>query len=256
MKVQYCGISLCLILLLSPINATIEDSRAALEQWLETRRVESRERADWTVERELLQDSQQFLSAERERLQGLLDELAEQQDMAQTERTDLAQEREQLAASAAIVERALPQLEAQILRLAAGFPRPLREQVQPLLRRIPQEGHRANIGMAERLQNIVGILSEADRFNGNLTLTREIREQGETGMTAAEVRTLYIGLSMAYFVDGSGRNAGIGFPSADGWQWQTMEGHANAIRDLMDDYEGSGIIRLIRLPAKVRNPLP
>jgi hypothetical protein len=250
---RYSGFFGCLFLLLSPNYVAADDARSTLEQWLGTRRVESRERADWTVERELLNDSKQFLDAERERLKELLADLAERQDAVQAERMELGSEREAINATAAIIEAALPELEQQLLRLAKGFPAPLREQVGPLLRRVPANGANSHLGIAERLQNIVGILGEADKFNGTLTLTREIRDEGDSDIPPGEVRTLYIGLSMAYFVDGSGRRAGMGFPGPDGWQWQSADAHATAIRELMDDYEGSGNIRLVRLPAELRN---
>jgi hypothetical protein len=254
MKMRFSGFFGCLFLLMSPNYSIADDARTALEQWLETRRVESRERADWAVERELLTDSDRFLREERERLQALLDELEERQDATETERLELSTEREALDATTAIIETALPALEKQLLRLAGGFPSPLHDQVSPLLRRIPTDDRQSRLGVAERLQNIVGILGEADKFNGTLTLTREIREEADSGIPPGEVRTLYIGMSMAYFIDGSGRRAGMGFPGPDGWEWQATDAHAAAIRDLIDDYEGSGNIRLVRLPAKLRNP--
>ncbi len=255
MTIRYSGFFGCLFLLLSPNYVAADNPRSTLEQWLETRRVESRERADWAVERELLNDSKQFLDAERERLKELLVELAERQDAVQSERMELGAELEAIHATAIIIESALPELEQQLLRLAKGFPNPLREQVGPLLRRVPVNSQSTHLGIAERLQNIVGILGETDKFNGTLTLTREIRDEADSDIPSGEVRTLYIGLSMAYFIDGSGRHAGMGFPGPDGWQWQSADAHSTAIRELMDDYEGSGNIRLVRLPAELRNLL-
>jgi hypothetical protein len=251
---QYFSFFAGLILLLSHNHATADNGRAALEQWLETRRVESRERADWKLERELLVDSQRFLHAERERLQELLEDLSQRQDATAMERHRLNAEREGLDATAAAMIKVLPQMEQRLLGLAAGFPDPLRAQLAPLLRRLAsaEKPGQVQVGLAERLQNIVGILTEADKFNATLTLTREIRDDLQNGIPAIEVRTLYVGISMAYFVDGSGRHAGVGYPGSHGWQWQVLSNHAVAIGNFIDDYEGSGQIRLVRLPAEIR----
>ena len=77
------------------------------------------------------------------------------------------------------------------------------------------------------MQNVVGILSQADKFNTTLTATSESREI--EGGKVVEVRTLYWGLATAYYVDASGEYAGIGYTGPDGWEWPQIEGKGAAI---------------------------
>ncbi|CAA7072348.1 DUF3450 family protein, partial [Lentimonas sp. CC11] len=101
----------------------------------------------------------------------------------------------------------------------------------------------------ERVQNIVGILSQADKFNTTITQTSESREL-DSGKVV-EVRTLYWGLAMAYYVDAAGEYAGIGFPGKDGWEWPQIDGAGPQIKKLLDVYEGSEEIQFVEVPARI-----
>ena len=43
---------------------------------------------------------------------------------------------------------------------------------------------------------------------------------------------------MAYYVDDSGNYAGIGVPSAEGWDWPEVAGAGPQIKQLINIYEG------------------
>ena len=90
------------------------------------------------------------------------------------------------------------------------LPEPLIEKINPLIRRMPNDSDNTDLSLGQRVQNIVGILSQTDKFNTTITAKREIKafEEGK----AVQVTTLYWGLAMAYYVDDSGKYAGLEFP--------------------------------------------
>ncbi|TVP81049.1 MAG: DUF3450 family protein [Puniceicoccaceae bacterium] len=243
---------LCLGLLSAPLVAreALVNTREALAQWAQTEQMISEAENNWMLEKSMLQDSEQLLNRELTRLQELIEELEETATAADEERSELTSERETLAAAAAVVEAEVGSLEAELKEIIKTYPAPLIERIQPLIRRLPDDPAASNRSLGERVQNIVGILSQADRFNGTLTQTSESRELGDGRVV--EVRTLYWGLGGAFYVDMSGQYAGVGYPSEDGWEWPLLDGAGPQIRRLLDVYDGSGAIQFVEIPASIK----
>ena len=148
-----------------------------------------------------------------------------------------------------MVEGSIQKLEVQMKRVVKTLPSPLVEKIKPLIRRLPKDSANTKLSLGERVQNIVGILSQADKFNATITQTSESRELNSGKIV--EVRTLYWGLAMAYYVDASGAYAGIGHPGEDGWEWPQIEGAGPHIKQLFAVYEGSEEIQFVAVPARI-----
>ena len=249
-----CALAAGALLSTLPLLATgdnrLQDTRSVLDQWVETRQLTSKEKTDWRVERSILNDTKTLLTGELERLTEALEELEASATVADEARTELAAQREELLAASGVIESSVAELETQIKGIIATFPEPLVATIRPLIRRLPADPAESTVPLGERVQNIVGILSQADRFNNTITQTSESLEIAEGRFI--EVRTLYWGLAMAYYVDTSGEYAGIGMPAEGGWEWPRVPGAGPAIRRLMDVYEGSESIQFIELPARIR----
>lgn len=228
---------------------TISETRDVLDKWVETRQIISEERADWRMEQSILSDTVSLLSKEITRLNKALEDLEASATAADEDRGQLTAEKEQLGEAAAVVEDNIAGLESQIKRILPALPAPLVDKIKPLIRRLPEDSNDTNLSLGERVQNIVGILSQADKFNTTLTATSESREL-ESGKVV-EVRTLYWGLAMAYYVDASGQYAGIGYPGPGGWEWPQIEGKGAQINQLLDVYEGTGEIQFVEVPARI-----
>jgi len=198
----------------------------------------------------MLQDSEGLLNRELIRLQELLEELDATATAADQERVKLMKQRDTLAAAADVVESKVGSLEIELKAILRTYPEPLVERIKPLIRRLPDGPSATELSMGERVQNIVGILSQADKFNGTLTQTSEAREIADGRVV--EVRTLYWGLGGAFYVDASGQYAGVGYPQEDGWEWLLMEGAGPQIKLLLDVYEGSGAIQFVEIPASIK----
>ncbi|MGJ8650371.1 MAG: DUF3450 family protein [Opitutaceae bacterium] len=228
---------------------SIQETRNTLDQWVQTRQIISKEQNDWKLEHSMLKDTEAMLNKELKRLDESLEDLKASASAADEDRTQLAAEKEELVAAAAIVEGQIGALETQLHAIVKSFPQPLVDKIKPLIRRLPDDPEKTELTLGERVQNIVGILSQADKFNTTITQTSESREIDEGRVV--EVRTLYWGLAMAYYVDASGEYAGIGIPAADGWTWPKIEGAGEQIKRLLDVYEGSGEIQFVEVPARI-----
>lgn len=251
-------IRLCTLLATSSAIATaslnaqnqVMETRDVLDQWVETRQIISEEQADWKIEKSILGETVQLLSGEIERLEKALADLESSATAADDERSSLAAEKETLDVASSMVQANIGALETQIKRILKSLPEPLIEQIKPLIRRLPEDPENTDLSLGERLQNIVGILSRADEFNTTITQTSEPREIGD-GKTV-EVRTLYWGLAMAYYVDASGQYAGIGVPSPNGWEWPRIDEAGAEIKQLIDIYEGNEDITFVNVPAQIK----
>ncbi|MGB0744226.1 MAG: DUF3450 family protein [Opitutales bacterium] len=229
---------------------SVDDTRSKLEQWVETRQIISEEKANWKVEKSIYSDTVALLTSEIGRLDAALEELEASATAADEDRAKLAEEKEKLTAASAVVEENIGGLETKMKVVVKTLPQPLVDKIKPLIRRLPEDPNDTSLSLGERVQNIVGILSQADKFNTTITQTSESREID--GGKTVEVRTLYWGLASAYYVDSSGQYAGIGYPTADGWEWPRIDNAGEAIKRLIDVYEGAEEIQFVPVPASIK----
>lgn len=232
-------------------TANTDEARDVLEQWVETRQIISQERSDWKTEKAILTDTVDLLSSELERLDTEIAELETSATAADEEREQLTARRDALSAGSDAVLDNIGELETQIKMIVAKLPDPLTDKIQPLIRRLPDDPKSTKMSLGERVQNIVGILSQADKFNTTMTLTSETQEM-ESGKRV-QVNTLYWGNAIAYFVDDTGEYAGIGSPTEDGWEWTQLEDAGGDIRELLSVYDGSAdTIKFVKVPARIQ----
>jgi len=239
----------CLSTLYLHAQTNLESTRDVLDQWVQTKQITSKEKSDWRLEKSILSDTQKLLSSELERLETALEDLKKSATAADEDRSKLTTQKEAFAEASAMVEGSIQGLEIQIKRIVKTLPTPLVEKIKPLIRRLPEDSANTKLSLGERVQNIVGILSQTDKFNATITQTSESREL-DSGKIV-EVRTLYWGLAMAYYVDASGAYAGIGHPGEDGWEWPQIEGAGPQIKQLLAVYEGSEEIQFVEVPARI-----
>jgi len=255
MKAQRFLSSLSLLCILLPgvLNGAseggVEDVRGRYSEWVQLRKTISGEAASWTEDEAIIKDQIAVLEREKESLQGMIDAAEQSSDSAKEERADLLAKRDDAIDAVSVLERKLPDYESRLLVLAASFPKPLLEEVRPLLNRIPKptESTRQSVGL--RIQNIVGILSQMDKFNQGVTVCSEIKDIGEGG--TVEVKTIYIGLGIAYFVDRNAQYAGFGEPAPDGWKWNVDPTMAKSVQDLITIYENASKASFITIPVKI-----
>ncbi len=240
---------LCATTVSPPLTAaSLDESFNTLEQWVETERIISRERADWESEHATIQDLIAIYEEELALLEGRIERAEAAVSATDRERGDLLDVQEELREIQQTIRTRVENEEARLRRLVEFFPRPLRQELQPLINRIPREGEETRLSLSQRMQNIVGILGQADSFNNAVTPVSETREF-ENGTIAVD--TLYFGLGIAYYVDGSGDHAGVGYPARGAWRWEPNQELAHSISRLVRIYRKSDHATYVSLPAEL-----
>lgn len=245
-----------LLLSLSPClpaadtQRTIDETRLALEKWVEQRRELADRKAAWAVEKKSLEQSIQLYEKELADLDERIKTAQEQSSEADRVRVEL-EDKDKLAQEAAVsVEKVINGFESQLLKVAKGFPDPLQRKIGEFLRKIPDPANRENKSLGERMQVIVAILGEVDKFNNSVTTDTEFRKVN--GGTEVSVETIYLGLGQSYFVAREGDYAGVGFPGAEKWEWVERRELAPKIREAFAMYQNLKPAEFVGLDVTVK----
>lgn len=227
-------------------SAVLDSTRATLAKWVETRELISREREDWTLGKQVLEERLRLLEAELAELRGGLAETRGAIGAANEAREELRGKRDGLEEASSTLDEIVASLEAKTRRLVAQLPAPLTARIAPLARRIPEDPAKAEPSLGQRFQNVIGLVNEVNKFNGDVTLVSEVRELPGGG--AAEVRTLYLGLAQAWYVTPNGDAAGVGRPGPEGWEWSADDELAPRVAQVIGVLEGDQVPAYVALP--------
>jgi hypothetical protein len=228
----------------------IADTRTTLQKWVETRQMASKLRADWAADKELLLESIKMFEREAKNLDELIAKVDTGNGQVGKERAEQEKLEAQYKETLEKVKALILNLEKKTLTLSKTFPPPLAEKLDTFIKRIPEDAAATKLTAGQRLQPLVAILSEADKFNGGIAIASELRKD-EAGNTV-QVSTMYLGLSQAYFTDKEGKFAGAGTPGADGWKWTNDASLAPAITKAIAVYKKELSAAFVSLPAKIQ----
>jgi chromosome segregation ATPase len=228
----------------------LAERRAALEKWMDTRRMISAERQDWRVARELLQDRADALRRDVDAWREKIGQVAQEIATAERESTELEAKRTALQEGVAGVAETLARLERELRATLARCPAPLQERVKLLSERLPDDSANTKASLGERAQNVVGILNEIDKFAREITVSSEVRELADG--SSAEVTVLYVGLGQAYYCNAMRGVAGIGRPGAAGWEWEPRNEIVEAVAAAVAVYRNERPAAYVVLPAVLR----
>ena len=228
----------------------VELAREKIQEWVQTRQVISKERTEWKVQKESLLSTKELLEQELAEVEEKIANLSGNESAADAKRAELTEEKENLEAATGSVKDKLADLEIQLKGITKRFPEAFLQQIDPLLRRIPEDPYRpgrATVG--ERLPNVVGIIQAASKFNSTLHLFREtVQHDGKE----VQVDVLYWGMAIAYFVDQNNTYAGYKTPGTDGWESTVMPEIAMQVRDVVDMYQRKNPnIEFINVPVSI-----
>jgi len=220
----------------------IDNVRALTERWVETRRVISKERQDWTLGREMLDERIKLVEREIASLREKIDEAQKSIGEADAKRAELVDENETLKASAAGLTETLAAMEARTVALDRRLPDPIRERIKPLSQRIPADPNDTNLSLAQRFQNVIGLLNEVNKFNREISVNSEVRTLPDS--TSAEVTTLYVGIGQGYYVGATA--------SDTGWVWTQLNEAAGPIADAIALLKNEKVASFVKLPMEIK----
>jgi len=224
--------------------------RSTLAEWVQTHQLISKTRADWSRDKELLDQSTALYERE-------LKTLGEQLTRVGTNTLSLGQQRETTlqrqqvyTSGIAVAARRLGELEGRVRDLKPVLPPLLLATVEPLLNKLPADPASTNVSAVARMQTLITILNEVDKFQSSVTITEETRQAPDGREVAVSV--LYAGLGQAWFADQKGAFGGVGVPSPAGWEWTTRNDVAPLVIRSIRMYRNELPADFVPLPVQVR----
>ena len=225
------------------------DVRAMISKWVETKRLISKERNDWTLAKENLAERSAVIRREIESLRSRIAEAKKSIADAEAKKADLVTEKAKLEEAARDISTRLRPLEERTLALLKRLPVPVVEIVKPVSQRIPADASDTKLGLSERYLSVIGIINEVEKFNRQINLTSEVRALGDG--TTAEVTAMYLGIGQSYYVNGSGTAAGIGRPGPDAWVWSPSNAAAADVAAAVAMLKNEKPAEFVRLPLRI-----
>jgi len=230
-------------------GADADAARTTVSKWISTQQIILKESKEWQQGKEILQSRIELLEQEIAGLEEKLAQAREGTREAGRREGELAGESRMLEQRAAKLAQEVTDLEGAIKTVHVSLPPPVQERLAPLYQRIPEDPAATRASVGERYQNVLGILNEINKSNGEIMLVNEIRALSDG--TPSEVKSVYVGLGQAYFLSASGE-AGVGRPAADGWEWVPANELAANIQEVVDILSNKGSPKFVPLPVEIR----
>jgi hypothetical protein len=228
---------------------TLEETRLTMGKWIETQQILSRERNEWQQGKEILLGRLELVRNEVGALEGKIQQAEKSVAEANQKRDELLAQSDQLKATGSLLAEAVQTMEAEVRRLFQALPEPIQTKLQPLFQRIPEDPTNTRASVAERYQNVLGILKLVNDANNEINVNYEVRSLADG--KPSEVRALYIGLAQAYYVSANGE-AGIGRPGVDGWKWEPSKAVANDVLVALEILQGKHTPTFVPLPVQLQ----
>ncbi len=241
----------------------ISNTKNALEKWVETKRIISKEKRDLKLSREILNERIRLVQREIDSLAEKISDAEKSIAEADKKRAEMVEDNEKLKEASSSLEGILVKLEDRTRGLLVRLPSPIRERVKPLSQRLPKLDSEAGQGgsdkgvdevklsMGERFQNVVGILNEVDKFNRDVSVTSEVRKL-EDGKSV-EVTALYAGIGHGFYTSADGKYAGYGFSGDDSWVWVENNASANQVSEAVSILKNEKAASFVQVPVEIKD---
>lgn len=224
--------------------------RTAVEQWVQTRQLISRTRSDWESEKEMLVQTKALYERELAGIETQMSKVATNSVQVDREREAAEKESKEAVETLDHASGVMAGLETRVRAMTGRLPSPLVETMQPLMARLPEEGKPTQVSVTERVQTVVSLLNEIDKFNNSVGIYSEKRANAKGEDVSVE--TVYLGLGSAYFVNQTGEFSGSGSPAERGWQWTPDPSLAAPVREVIRIYRGERTATFVPLPVTIR----
>ena len=228
----------------------MEDARAALQKWVETRKLISQEQKEWRLEEQLIQNRIRVYEGEISDLRTRIAEMKVSITESQGTEQELTAESTALKASAASLRDRVTALEAQVKELLKRMPDQVKNLVLPLSRSMPENPEETELSLSVRYRNIVNILNLINKFNREIHLKSEVRTLANGQQ--ADVQVLYFGVGQAYYATADLSAAGIGTVGPEGWIWIPANEHAEVIAEAIAIYNNDAPAAFVQLPVQIQ----
>jgi len=232
-------------------------TRDELSQWVETRRILSKEKQDWRLGRETLLTRIDVVKREIESLGERIEKAKKDIADADEKRQKLVDENADRTAVAKLLEERIAGIEDRVRKVLPRLPSPLRERLQPLTQRLPDPSKKDSevaLSLSTRYGNAIGVLDGISKWNREIILQTEVRDMPDG--SSVEVVVVYVGLGQAYYAGKNDKNGvatvgGVGTATADAWIWKEANDLAPKIQQAISIYKNEQLAALVRLPVQI-----
>ncbi len=230
----------------------VKDTQNVLSEWISLEKQVSEEKVAWVEQKEVIENSIEFMETEIASLKDIIKTAEETASAGEKKRAELDEKKEDLDEATEVMTAAVENYESQIKELALTWPSAFLKSVDTFIKRLPTEEQKETTPITIRLQNVVAIMSQFDKFQSVVTKDTGIQE---VGGESREVTTLYFGFAYAYFIDGTGEYAGYGYPATgEGWDWKPDPAIAEKVSQLVAIYDRTIDASFLGMPAKIVTP--
>lgn len=231
-------------------TGAIENTRTALGKWVQTKDLISKEKRDFELKKEILNQRIELIGHEIDSLHGKINDAESSIAEADKKRQDLLEENNKLKEASVSLQDTLITLEQRTRQLLRRLPDPIRNRVKPLSQRLPENPDETKLSVSERFQNVVGILNEVDKFNREITVISEVRDLPDG--SSVEVATVYIGIGQAYYASANGSVAGIGTAADEEWVWKQNNQAAPQIAEAIAILKNEKVASFVLMPVEIQ----
>lgn len=220
-------------------DSRLADARAAVGQWVELEKNISREQLAWDEKKRLLEDMTAVAEAEIATIKEQLEDLSVAADESERRRIELVKKSDTHAALSSSVKTSLESFEIRLKTLFPRLPKPLVDKLKMIMDRLPDDSKKTSLGIAARMQAVIAMITEIQRFDRVVTTGEELMNlsDGET----REIYTIHFGLGASYFMTSDSAEGGVGIPAENGWQWESRPQLVSSIQRAIALASGNGV---------------
>jgi hypothetical protein len=226
--------------------------RNSVREWIETMREIQKEEDSWEKDREVLQGYKEGLQKEIEDLKEQIERAKTERDSAGKEDLDKVAKAEAYAKAKEALVTELKELEKSMVERLPLLPAAMTAEpkVAQMIEEVKKDGaltgDAAKQGLAKRLNNVLNLLSEVEKFQQAVHLRDELHKAPDG--REFNMKVLYFGIAAAYAVNETGDFALVGKPSENGWSFSERNDLAPRIKELVGVTTGDIDAKFVTLP--------
>jgi hypothetical protein len=234
----------------SEVRAQFDKERDTISKWIEVNRIISSERQEWQIGKEILKERAALLERQIGDLEKQVSETEANLAKIHQEIAVLAEQRKTEESASSSLKDNVKKFEESVRVLYNRLPSPLQTKIAPLFQRMPTDPDNTKITLAERFQNVIGILNEVSKLQNESSVVNEVRKVD--GGKEVEVQTLYLGLTHGYYTSPTGEYVGYGHLTDNGWQWTAKPELAFELREIQAILTNKMKAKFVALPATIQ----
>lgn len=228
--------------------ASVETVRTLLSKWVETEQLSARESREAEQSKDILAARIEVLKEGIAALNEKLEQSDQKLALAQSQKSAVTRDIDQVTVAITQLADEISGLESGLRTLHPRLPAPLTENIRTLYERMPVDTNNVRVSVAERCQNVLGVLNAINKFHSEISVVFDVRTLSDG--KPSEVSCVYVGLGQAYSVSPRGE-AAVGRPGPQGWTWTPVPASSEAIALTMEILQSKAKPKFVPLPVEL-----